>query len=536
MSIDRSNGRKSTSRKRPKKTPSTLNNGERQVATDVSGIRLDHVARYTFAAQTLAAGSKVLDLACGVGYGAWLMAEAGHKVTAVERNLEAVKFALKHFPHENVEYVCMTAEDIEKVSGAPFDAITCFETIEHLAVPKPVLDQLSRLAPRLIASVPNEEVFPFKNYAFHHRHYTRGEFIELLESSGWAVQGLFGQAGTDSPVEANVNGRTFLTISQSVDFYQASGQAKQRARPKTRKKSKRPPTARNAKPAPVTAGYAPDFEQDAPHPAPRAARFGYRRPPKIDTVPDHVAILGLGPSLSSFVEICKRQGGARALFNEVWGINAVGDTVRCDRVFHMDDVAVQEIRAKARPGSNIAAMVEWLKTAPGPIYTSVPRPGYRGLVAYPLEPVLQTLKGFTYLNNTAAYAVAFAIHIGVKKISLFGVDFTYPNAHHAERGRGSVEFLLGMAAARGIGIGLPSTTSLCDSCEPPENHFYGYDAFDVTVSKTEDGQVGVQLTEHFNLPDAATVERRYDHRRHPSALGEAERAASTPHAAMETQQ
>jgi hypothetical protein len=38
----------------------------------------------------------------------------------------------------------------------------------------------------------------------------------------------------------------------------------------------------------------------------------------------------------------------------------------------------------------------------------------------------------------------------VKKISLFGMDFTYPNAHDAEKGRACVEFWLGIAAARGI--------------------------------------------------------------------------------------
>jgi hypothetical protein len=44
--------------------------------------------------------------------------------------------------------------------------------------------------------------------------------------------------------------------------------------------------------------------------------------------------------------------------------------------------------------------------------------------------------GIAYFNNTAAYAVAYAVHIGVKKITLFGCDYTYPNAHDAEKGRG----------------------------------------------------------------------------------------------------
>lgn len=68
----------------------TLRNGERQVAPDVSGIRRDHVARYEFVAGRLVPGSRVLDLACGVGYGAHILAKAGHKVIAVDASPEAI--------------------------------------------------------------------------------------------------------------------------------------------------------------------------------------------------------------------------------------------------------------------------------------------------------------------------------------------------------------------------------------------------------------------------------------------------------------
>jgi hypothetical protein len=57
--------------------------------------------------------------------------------------------------------------------------------------------------------------------------------------------------------------------------------------------------------------------------------------------------------------------------------------------------------------------------------------------------------GMAYLNNTGACAVAYAVHIGVKKISLFGCDYTYPNVHDAEKGRACLEFHLGIAKAAG---------------------------------------------------------------------------------------
>jgi hypothetical protein len=116
----------------------------------------------------------------------------------------------------------------------------------------------------------------------------------------------------------------------------------------------------------------------------------------------HVAILGLGPSLNAYVDLVKRLGARRRFADEVWAINALGDVVQCDRIFHMDDVAVQEARAAAKPESNIAAMVEWMRSHPGPIYTSTVRDGYPGLVAFPLQDVINAL-GYAYFNNTAAY-------------------------------------------------------------------------------------------------------------------------------------
>jgi hypothetical protein len=230
-----------------------------------------------------------------------------------------------------------------------------------------------------------------------------------------------------------------------------------------------------------------------------------------------VVILGLGPSLGTYLDAVKRMGGRKALADEVWAINALGDVVQCDRVFHMDDLAIQEQRAAAVPGSNIATMVAWLKQHKGPIYTSIRRKGYRGLVEFPLEEVTNHL-GHDYFNSTAAYAVAYAVHIGVRQISIFGFDFTYPNAHHAEKGRACVEFWLGIASARGIKIALPENTSLMDQCEPDDLKYYGYDAVHVTIAVDDEGQARFSFSPRESLPTAAEMEVRYDHSKHPSPL------------------
>lgn len=453
--------------------------GERQVAPTLDGIRRDHVARYEFAARMLPRGAAVIDLACGVGYGSAVLADAGFKVAGIDRSGEAIAYGRQHYARSRVELIQLAAEQLGECAIQGFRAAVCFEAIEHLADPLPVLKTLCRAAPLLIASVPNEAVFPFRcpandhrGWRHHYRHYTRDEFAGLLEAAGYEVTGWFGQQGPESEVEKECEGRTLIMTA-------------------------------------VRAGEASKAADAAAEKAP---------------APEHVAILGLGPSVAAYLDLIKRLGSRRAYADEVWGINALGDVLACDRVFHMDDMKVQEARAAARPDGNIAAMVAALKTHPGPVYTSVVRDGYPGFVPFPLAEVLSgryDCNGTPYFNNTAAYAIALAIHIGVKRISLFGIDFTHPNIHSGEQGRACCEFWLGIAAGRGIEITVPEQTTLLDACAPERELLYGYDCVDVEIEHGADG-VAVRMVERAGEVDAAEIERRYDHGRHPNRLMAAE--------------
>ena len=244
----------------------------------------------------------------------------------------------------------------------------------------------------------------------------------------------------------------------------------------------------------------------------RAKRSG-----AVPAAPGHVAILGLGPSLDCYTDAVKRMGGRRAFCDEVWAINALGDIFECDRVFHMDDVRIQEIRAAARPQSNVAVMLQWLRRHPGPIYTSRAHPGYPGLVEFPLEEVINSC-GIAYINNTAACAVAYAVHIGVKKISMFGCDYTYANMHDAEKGRACTEFHLGIAKARGIAIGIPDRTSLLDAVERAQDRLYGYDTVSIGLRRRRGGKARLTFSPRAELPTADEIEARYDHSKHPNPL------------------
>ena len=451
--------------------------GERQVAAELSGIRRDHVARYWWAAEHLPARSRVLDLACGVGYGSHILAMAHHDVVAIDCSPDAIDYARMNWSHDRIAFQCADAAELKNLDIGKFDAVVCFETIEHLADPLPMLKDFRKRAPILFASVPNEEVFPFRGYKFHHRHYTRADFSDILECAGFTVMEHWGQEGPELDVQPFVNGRTAIVCARRTS--------------------------------------------DCDTPRFRPVKTGKMEKPR-DAGPKHVVILGLGPSLERYIDMTKRLGGRHVLADEVWGINAVGDVIQCDRIFHMDDVRIQEIRAAAAPESNIAEMLKWMKTHPGPIITSWAHADYPGLVEFPLEEVVNDV-GYAYFNSTVAYAAAYAIHLKVEKLSFFGCDFSFANSHLAEKGRACLEFWIGMAAARGIQLALPTNTSLMDACEPDDARLYGYDTVKVDIATAENGLAKITFTDRDSLPTAAEIEAKYDHTKHPSPLVRAEK-------------
>jgi SAM-dependent methyltransferase len=162
---------------------------DRQYGPTLDFIRRDHTQRYFFAANRLR-GRKVLDLACGCGYGSWILHQAGNEVTGVDIEAEAITYAKRHY--EGPTYLNQPGEETK----GEFDALVTFETLEHLANPESVL---AVQAPLVIASVPNEERYPFIKGNFaddkypHLRHYTPEEFEGLLESAGFKVRERFCQ-------------------------------------------------------------------------------------------------------------------------------------------------------------------------------------------------------------------------------------------------------------------------------------------------------------------------------------------------------
>ena len=175
-----------------------------------------------------------------------------------------------------------------------------------------------------------------------------------------------------------------------------------------------------------------------------------------------VAIVGMGKSWFDY-NLAKSHG---VHFDEVWAINAVADVIYHDRVFMMDPPS--RFLDTDDAGGQTDSMIKVLKEHKGPIYTCELDDRCPGLVEFPIKEVVSDTNCF-YLNNTVAYAVAFAYWNDVAVINLFGVDFSYKgNLHFAEAGRACVEFWLAKAIEKGIQIEVASTSGLLDTNIPAE--------------------------------------------------------------------
>jgi hypothetical protein len=278
-----------------------------------------------------------------------------------------------------------------------------------------------------------------------------------------------------------------------------------------------------------------------------------------------VAILGMGPSADTYARHAAGAGDRRKVFDEVWTVNAFGSIFSVDRIFHMDDIRIQQIRADAG-NTQIANLLDYLQDAPGPIYTSralskEPNPhfelvekaladlvgegkninpqmterqyldgvmrwmlaekklqargGFEGLVDYPLAQVLTNTGGPPYFTSTTPYAIAMALAgkaaglpEDVSWLAIFGVDYSHINAIKAEVGRACCEFWLGRCIEHDIKLQMPEDTWLLST--NTSQRMYGFDTQSIQCVFDEGGNCTI-VVKNRPAPTADQVESDYDH-------------------------
>lgn len=143
-------------------------------------ISSQHVERYRFALSRLRPGMRVLDMACGAGYGTMMLASRGVRAVGADYDGRAVK-AARELWGEPV-FIRADALDLPFRYGA-FDAVVSFETVEHTTEGERFLAEIHRaLRPggTLILSTPNIKYTSHPPY--HLKEYQPDEFFELAGS------------------------------------------------------------------------------------------------------------------------------------------------------------------------------------------------------------------------------------------------------------------------------------------------------------------------------------------------------------------
>lgn len=133
--------------------------GERMVPEAADRLTFwEHVYRYAFACR-FASGKRILDIACGEGYGAAALLMAGAtSVIGVDISERACVHAREKY---GIDARVGSAEQIPVGDGS-VDMVVSFETIEHVPNPRRFLDECARVlvrGGRLIISTPNKDVY-----------------------------------------------------------------------------------------------------------------------------------------------------------------------------------------------------------------------------------------------------------------------------------------------------------------------------------------------------------------------------------------
>lgn len=183
----------------------TMDSGERQISPNLEGIRGDHRGRYEFAKNYVMKGDIVLDMASGVGYGAYILASQTEckKVFAVDLNEEAIEYGKKNYNSPKIEYIagdCLVVE----LEPESFDLIISFETVEHICNDRLLLQRFHGLLKpqgKLLFSTPNQEKMPYSKvgFPFHVKHYTPLELECLLPEVGFEIEQRWTQHNNVSP-------------------------------------------------------------------------------------------------------------------------------------------------------------------------------------------------------------------------------------------------------------------------------------------------------------------------------------------------
>lgn len=158
------------------------------------GVLAVHLARYRFA-EPWCRGRVVLDAACGVGYGAALLARTAREVVGVDSNSGAIAYAEHRYNQSGAMFLEMDVQDL-RFGAATFEVVCSFETIEHVRDVDRYLAEIRRVLTRdgtLLVSTPRADETTYAPENPHHLvEFSEDDFRALLAPHFEDIQ-IYGQ-------------------------------------------------------------------------------------------------------------------------------------------------------------------------------------------------------------------------------------------------------------------------------------------------------------------------------------------------------
>ena len=182
--------------------------GERFTPECVREIWYEHYHRYAFA-KNLVKDKKVLDAACGEGYGSALLSKYSKAVTGIDIDKGTIEHAKERYKKKGLSFVVGSCVKLPFEDDS-FDMVISFETLEHLEQQEEMLSEFNRVLKNdgtLIISTPDKRHYSdetgFSN-EYHVKELYKEEFKGLLDCH-WEQQTWYAQAMNFSSILEKIN-------------------------------------------------------------------------------------------------------------------------------------------------------------------------------------------------------------------------------------------------------------------------------------------------------------------------------------------
>ncbi len=167
-------------------------------------------------------GRRVLEIGCGEGIGASVLAEKASSVLAIDYSDETLDFARGKYGAGDIDFKKMKVPPMD-FPDSSIEAVVCFQMIEHLEKPERLISEINRVLREdglaLLATVNKDETLSENPYHLH--EFTAGEFLDLLAKHFGDVE-MLGVYGDELFMRYWENNRRWVSGFMRLDFLNLS--------------------------------------------------------------------------------------------------------------------------------------------------------------------------------------------------------------------------------------------------------------------------------------------------------------------------